>query len=59
MLKVKATASTESKFRCFNLKFLVKSMSRTVDVAVIGAGDAELIEGYAEFVSPHLDEVHS
>ena len=67
MLKVKGAASTKSKFRCFKLKFLVKLMTGKVDVAVIGAGDAELnavmedelIEGYAEFVSPHLEEVYS
>ena len=68
MLKVKGAASTESKFRCFKLKLLVKSMTGKVDVAVIGAGgdvelnavmENELIEGFAEFVSPHLQEAHS
>ena len=42
-------------------------MTGKVDVAVIGAGDAELnavmenelIEGFAEFVSRHLQEAHS
>ena len=42
-------------------------MTGKVDIAVIGAGvselnatvEDELIEGYAEFVSPHLQEAHS